>query len=296
VLKRIARGANEILEGYGCAIYRLEEDGLTLAPLVVIDPLFEQEILATQIDVDNSFTGQAVKARRGLIFNEAGPDPSGYYIPGTQPEPEECVIAAPFIVDDQVVGAMCLSRIGVHFTPEDLALAETFAAYASVALKNAQAHDRLQLEVEDRRRAEALLEERNLALRASEERYRGLFEDSPISLWVEDFSAVKAGLDELRQAGVRDLRAYLTDRPEEVARLSPQIRVLEVNRRTVELYRASSKDELLGSLDKVIDPDSLDSPESILAVAGGKGADIETTNCTLNGERSPSRCWSVTPG
>src|SRR3989337_842205 len=41
------------------------------------------------------------------------------------------------------------------------------------------------------------------ALRQSEEQYRSLFEDSPISLWVEDFSGVKQRLDELKENGMR---------------------------------------------------------------------------------------------
>ena len=38
-------------------------------------------------------------------------------------------------------------------------------------------------------------------LRESEEKYRVLFEDSPISLWEEDFSAVKSFIDSLRDKG-----------------------------------------------------------------------------------------------
>jgi light-regulated signal transduction histidine kinase (bacteriophytochrome) len=45
------------------------------------------------------------------------------------------------------------------FTQEDLALAETFATYASTALKNAQAHDDLHKEVEQRRLTEAKLKD-----------------------------------------------------------------------------------------------------------------------------------------
>ena len=54
------------------------------------------------------------------------------------------------------------------------------------------------------------------ALRESESRYRGLFEDSPISLWEEDFSAVKQRLNTLQSEGVTDMHAYLESHPEEV--------------------------------------------------------------------------------
>ncbi|MBK7450736.1 MAG: hypothetical protein IPJ47_15510 [Anaerolineales bacterium] len=46
------------------------------------------------------------------------------------------------------------------------------------------------------------------ALRESEIRYRGLFEDSPLALLEQDFSAVKARLTALRQNGISDFKTY----------------------------------------------------------------------------------------
>jgi PAS domain S-box-containing protein len=155
VLTQIAVSAKDILKSYGCAIYTLQPDGRTLTPMVTIDPPYAEQAGAIDLDVDTSFTGQAVHAGQGMIFNEAWADSSGHWIPGTPEEPEERVIAAPFIVDGRVLGAMCLNRIGTQFTEDDLALAETFAAYAATALKNAQTHEELQREVTERVRAEA---------------------------------------------------------------------------------------------------------------------------------------------
>ncbi len=67
VLTRIGIGAREILAAHGCAIYLLSPDGRTLTPVVSIEPPYEEQIISAPIDVDSSFTGQAVKARRGLI-------------------------------------------------------------------------------------------------------------------------------------------------------------------------------------------------------------------------------------
>lgn len=170
VLERIGQSSKDLANAFGCSLYLLEPDGKTLAPVVALED-YADEILDTPLDVDNSLTGQAVKARRGLIFNNAYQEPGAAYIPGTPQDYDERVIATPFIVDNQVIGAMTLNRLGIDFSPEDLALAETFAAYAATALKNARSHADLQTEVKERLLAE-------MSLHESEERYRSLFESS----------------------------------------------------------------------------------------------------------------------
>lgn len=56
------------------------------------------------------------------------------------------------------------------------------------------------------------------ALRASEARYRSMVELVPVAIWKEDWSGVTALLDELREAGVTDLRQHLRDHPDDAAR------------------------------------------------------------------------------
>jgi signal transduction histidine kinase/DNA-binding response OmpR family regulator len=153
VLTRIGVGAREILKASGCVTYLLQDDGKTLAPVVAIDPSHEQEQLSTPLDVESSFTGQAIKARKSLIFNDAGSDPFSQG-PGSSTEEGKHIIVAPFIADDKVLGAMCLNHNKRLFVEEDLTMAEIFATYAATALKNAQTHRDLQHEVEERKRAE----------------------------------------------------------------------------------------------------------------------------------------------
>ncbi len=80
---------------------------------------------------------------------------------------------------------------------------------------------------------------------------RGLFENSPVSLWEEDYSQIKAFFDELRQAGVEDLRDYLDEHPEAVGHCLRMIRVLDVNQKTLSLFGAANRQELIDHLDRI---------------------------------------------
>lgn len=76
----------------------------------------------------------------------------------------------------------------------------------------------------------------------------GLFAHSPVSLWVEDFSAVKRLIDDVRARGVEDFRVFTDVHEEFVSRCMNEIRVLDVNGRTLELFGAPDKETLLRKL------------------------------------------------
>jgi diguanylate cyclase (GGDEF)-like protein len=111
--------------------------------------------------------------------------------------------------------------------------------------------DRVLIAIED-------VTERETARRkmtASENYALGLFAHSPVSLWVEDFSGVKKLLDEVRDRGITDFRVFTDVHPEFVARCMSEIRVLDVNRRTLELFGAPDKPALLRALRDVFRDD-----------------------------------------
>jgi len=85
-------------------------------------------------------------------------------------------------------------------------------------------------------------------LEESTARYRSLFEDSPISLWEEDFSDVKAYLETLSDSGVSDFEAYFNENPSELIKLTELRKILSVNLATVELYEAENNAEALEKL------------------------------------------------
>lgn len=88
-------------------------------------------------------------------------------------------------------------------------------------------------------------------LQRSERYARDLFEHSPVSLWVEDFSAVKRLLDDVRTQGIRDFKTFLKVHPEFISRCMQEIRVIDVNKQTLEIFGAVDKETLLNNISHV---------------------------------------------
>jgi signal transduction histidine kinase len=128
------------------------------------------------------------------------------------------------------------------------------------------------------------LQQRLEELKRSELRYRALFENSPISLWEEDFSRLKTHFDHLKKDGVEDFNRYFSDHPEEITRCIRMVRIVDVNRSTLTLYEAVSKKELLGSIHRIL-PQTAQSvlKTELVAMAQAGRFEIECINRTLKG-------------
>jgi diguanylate cyclase (GGDEF)-like protein len=136
-------------------------------------------------------------------------------------------------------------------------------------------------------------------LTISEDYARGLLQHSPVSLWVEDFSRVKQLIDEARERGIVDFRVFTDVHPEFVERCMSEIRVVDVNRRTLELFAAPSKQALLQRLNEVF-RDNMAQPfrEQLIDLWDGKlFQQREVVNYALDGtELHFLMQFSVLPG
>lgn len=123
-------------------------------------------------------------------------------------------------------------------------------------------------------------------LERSERYARDLFEHSPVSLWVEDFSVVKHLLDGVRAQGITDFRTFLQVHPEFVTRCMQEIRVVDVNQLTLRMFGAQSKTELLGNLGRVFRGEMHESfSEQLLDLWEGKTfQQREVVNYALSGD------------
>ncbi len=126
-----------------------------------------------------------------------------------------------------------------------------------------------------------------------------VFDLAPVAMWIEDFSGVKAFFDKWRAEGVQDLRAYLKEDLSRVADCSSAIRVLQVNRRTLELFEARDQDHLVSNLDSVFRDDMLTTHIEELAQLwdGAREFSSNAVNYTLSGRRLDIQLrGSVLPG
>jgi PAS domain S-box-containing protein len=172
ILTRIANGAMRVLHADEADIYLLSEDGDLLQPMVAIGPQYIQEILSAPLKVGASLTGKAVRQKHSVIVNDIRDEADAYQVPGTPVDTEERLIIAPLTDEDDVIGALCITRLGALFSMEDLKLAEAYAAFASSVLVNVNTHTDLEKEVKERTKAEG-------ALRESEKKYRELTDFLP---------------------------------------------------------------------------------------------------------------------
>jgi diguanylate cyclase (GGDEF)-like protein/PAS domain S-box-containing protein len=134
---------------------------------------------------------------------------------------------------------------------------------------------------------------------ASEVYARGLFEHSPVSLWVEDFSSIKSLLDEMRLRGISNFRTFTDVHPEFVTRCMSEIRVIDVNRHTLDLFGAPDKDTLLRRISDVFRDDMQSHfREQLIELWDGKlFQQREVVNYTLDGtELHLHLQFSVLPG
>ncbi len=137
------------------------------------------------------------------------------------------------------------------------------------------------------------------ALRQSEAKFRSLFEDVPIALLEQDFSAVKTYLDDLRQQGIEDFAAYFEKHPEAVTHCATLVKIHNANKAALTLYQARSIDDLLVELSHYFAEETYNTfkGELIAFAAGQTQFEAETINRTKTGDQVHIHVkLSVAPG
>ncbi|MFX0002319.1 MAG: ATP-binding protein [Promethearchaeota archaeon] len=94
---------------------------------------------------------------------------------------------------------------------------------------------------------------RSKELEESEEKYRKLFENSPIAIMEQDYSETKSYIDHLKSLGITDFEKFFDDNPKEVIKLMTTNKVVDVNRKTLEVYKANNKEDFISRANQLSD-------------------------------------------
>jgi signal transduction histidine kinase/DNA-binding NarL/FixJ family response regulator len=159
LLERILKRAVSLLESSSGSISLVDERSGTYTKMVDLSVGCHA---GETFPISEGVTGEVVRARSGVIFDEYAAVYRGHIDPTTT-RYRSSVIAVPMLHGDNVIGAFVVFGAGAEttFTARDLNLLELFADHAALALVNAEAHR----QTVERMRTAVIASERERTLR-----------------------------------------------------------------------------------------------------------------------------------
>ncbi len=130
-------------------------------------------------------------------------------------------------------------------------------------------------------------EKTKAAAEENRRRYECIFNNAEVAIWDQDFLEVYGGLARLRAEGVKDLRSHLAANPELAWKMAAPVKVNDVNKASLRIFGATSKEEFVKSIHKVFGPETTDLFIDVL-VSIWEGREIfhtETTLSTFDGKK-----------
>ena len=93
-------------------------------------------------------------------------------------------------------------------------------------------------------------------LQASEKRFQRMFEDSPVALWLQDFSDKKRWVLEMQKNSGKDIREFLEEHPAEFSTMSKLGKIISLNTASLFLFHAKDKEELQANIHSIVSSES----------------------------------------
>lgn len=141
----IATELRQLIDYHNVRVYRLH--GQDLVPVAMQGQVGEyvdetpDQLRAT---LGQGITGWVAVNRVAQNLGNAAADPRANTIPGTVADLDESMLLAPMLFDDEVLGVLVLSKLGLNqFSGDDLRLLVIYASFAAQAMANADATERL---------------------------------------------------------------------------------------------------------------------------------------------------------
>ncbi|NOG45154.1 MAG: PAS domain S-box protein [Calditrichaeota bacterium] len=93
-------------------------------------------------------------------------------------------------------------------------------------------------------------------LKQNESRYKQLFDNSPVPLWEEDYSEIIEYLEAKKKSGISNFLEFFEQKQDQLKKCVSMIKVINVNKAAVVLYKAQNKDQLLNNIEKTFTENS----------------------------------------
>jgi diguanylate cyclase (GGDEF)-like protein len=141
VMESIADGLRSVVAYDNLSIYRADHVHRILVPVLTRER-HAAEVARYIVPFGRGLMGWAVENCEPILANDALGDPRSVQIPDTPADPEALVVV-PLLAEGQAIGCLNISRVGsedAHFSEADFELVKLFAGQASIAMRNAEAH------------------------------------------------------------------------------------------------------------------------------------------------------------
>ena len=141
----IATELRQLIDYHNVRVYRLSgEDLIPVAMQGQVGEYFDETPDQLYVKFGQGITGWVAEHRIAQNLPDAGKDPRANTIPGTDEDLDESMLLAPMAFEDQVLGVLVLSKLGLHqFSEDDLRLLVIYASFAAQAFANADATELL---------------------------------------------------------------------------------------------------------------------------------------------------------
>jgi len=122
---------------------------------------------------------------------------------------------------------------------------------------------------------------------ASEERFRSLFEDSPVALRLEDLSDMHQRVKVIQQTFGFNLSKYFQAQPDQVKKLLASARIISANHATLSIFQAKNAGQLQDHISLILSEESLKNAIEIISAlaAGETSIEQELIYKTLSGKK-----------
>jgi diguanylate cyclase (GGDEF)-like protein/excisionase family DNA binding protein len=141
----IATELRQLIDYHNVRVYRLYgEDLIPVAMHGQVGEYVDETPEMLKVKFGNGITGWVAEHRIAQLLDDAAADTRANTIPGTEEDLDESMLLAPMLFEDQVLGVLVLSKLGLRqFRPDDLRLLVIYASFAAQAMANADATQQL---------------------------------------------------------------------------------------------------------------------------------------------------------